>query len=85
MQYNYILNGKTTSWTAKVTNSFTTSNGVNIIETDGPNNYAWYVTGNSLYLNWGDNLGGTSESEQKNLPSNWWQHCPVSACLYSKY
>jgi len=78
IEYDYVTTGGITdSWTTKVTNSFTTSNGVNIIETDGPNTFAWHVAGNTLYLDW-----GVPESELQALGSNWWA---TQADVYAKY
>jgi len=53
IEFDYITPaGITSTWTTNVTKSFTTSSGVNIIETDGPNTFAWYATGRTLYLDW---------------------------------
>jgi hypothetical protein len=78
IEYDYITPGGITSnWTTKVTKSFTTSSGVNIIETDGPNTFAWHVEGNSLYLDW-----GVPESQLESLAADWWQ---TSSDIYTKY
>ena len=78
IEFDYITPGGITStWTTDVTRSFTTSSGVNIIETDGPNTFAWYVTGSDLYLDW-----GVPESDLFNLDSTWWQK---SGDVYTKY
>jgi len=78
IEFDYITSvGISRTWTANVTKSFTTSSGVNIIETDGPNTFAWYVTGSSLYLDW-----GVPESDLLNLDSMWWQK---SGDIYTKY
>jgi hypothetical protein len=78
IEFDYITaGGITNTWTTNVTKSFTTSSGVNIIETDGPNTFAWYVKGSSLYLDW-----GVPESDLLNLDSMWWQ---TSGDIYTKY
>ena len=78
IEFDYITPGGITStWTTNVTKSFVTSSGVNIIETDGPNTFAWYVTGSSLYLDW-----GVPESDLLSLGSTWWQK---SGDVYTKY
>jgi hypothetical protein len=78
IEFDYITPGGITStWTTKVTKSFTTSSGINIIETDGPNTFAWCVRGNTLYLDW-----GVPESDLLNLNSTWWQ---TSGNAYTKY
>lgn len=78
IEFDYITPaGITSTWTTNVTKSFTTSRGVNIIETDGPNTFAWYVSGSTLYLDW-----GVPESDLLNLDSMWWQK---SGDIYTKY
>ena len=78
VEFDYISYGSITStWTEKVTKVFTTSAGVNIILTDGVNDYAWYVDGSTLYLDW-----GVQESQLESLSSNWWKS---NANIYTKY
>ena len=80
VEYDYATTGGITdSWTDKVTNAFTTSDGVNIIETDGPPRFAWHVVGTTLYLAW---VNQDQESELLALGSSWWE---TSGDLYTKY
>jgi hypothetical protein len=81
VEYALIDTGHTTStWTDKYTKVFTSANGVNIIETEGPPTFAWYVTGNSLHLDW---VNSDAEAQLESLPSNWWQS--TGWVIWTKY
>lgn len=60
----------TSTWTESITDVLTTSNGVNVIKTSGPPAFAWYVSGDTLYLDW---VNSDDEAQLESLTSNWWQ------------